>query len=61
MSHFAQRTEGFQDSIFAVMSRKAQAVQAINLSQGFPDFDGPEAIKKAAIDFIQNGHNQYEK
>jgi N-succinyldiaminopimelate aminotransferase len=32
---------------------------AINLAQGFPDFDGPDEIKNAAIDAIKNGKNQY--
>ena len=41
------------------MSRKATAMHAINLSQGFPDFDGPEEIKNAAIKFIEEGQNQY--
>ncbi|MCO4754591.1 MAG: aminotransferase class I/II-fold pyridoxal phosphate-dependent enzyme [Bacteriovoracaceae bacterium] len=59
MRSFANRTEGFEDSIFAVMSQKAAQYQAINLSQGFPDFDGPEFIKKSACDFINKGANQY--
>jgi N-succinyldiaminopimelate aminotransferase len=46
-------------SIFSVMTQKAQAAQAINLAQGFPDFDGPDAIKEAAIGAIRSGHNQY--
>jgi len=32
---------------------------AINLAQGFPDFDGPDVIKDAAIAAIQGGLNQY--
>jgi N-succinyldiaminopimelate aminotransferase len=46
-------------SIFSVMTQKAQAAQAINLAQGFPDFDGPVEIKEAAIAAIRGGHNQY--
>lgn len=46
-------------SIFSVMTQKAQAAQAINLAQGFPDFDGPDEIKEAAIAAIRSGHNQY--
>ena len=46
-------------SIFSVMTQKANAAQAINLAQGFPDFDGPTEIKEAAIAAIRNGHNQY--
>ncbi|MEX0798830.1 MAG: methionine aminotransferase [Bacteriovoracaceae bacterium] len=59
MRSFANRTEGFQDSIFAVMSKKAVENNAINLSQGFPDFDGPQFLKESAADFIRQGHNQY--
>lgn len=59
MRSFANRTEGFEDSIFAVMSQKAAQYQAINLSQGFPDFDGPDFIKQSACDFIKKGENQY--
>jgi len=41
------------------MSRLAVEYQAINLGQGFPDFDGPEAVKAAAIAAIRAGDNQY--
>lgn len=39
--------ENFKESIFAVMSKKAARHGAINLSQGFPDFDGPEWTREA--------------
>jgi len=41
------------------MSALAVATGAINLGQGFPDTDGPDEIKQAAIDAIAHGHNQY--
>jgi N-succinyldiaminopimelate aminotransferase len=41
------------------MTRLAVEHQAVNLGQGFPDFDGPDFIKKAAIEAIEAGHNQY--
>lgn len=59
MRSFANRTDGFSDSIFAVMSQKAAEHNAINLSQGFPDFDGPQFIKESAKFFIARGRNQY--
>ena len=34
------------------MSRLATEHKAVNLGQGFPDFDAPEIVKKAAIDAI---------
>ncbi|MCB9228690.1 MAG: aminotransferase class I/II-fold pyridoxal phosphate-dependent enzyme [Deltaproteobacteria bacterium] len=47
------------ESIFSIMSREALRHQAINLAQGFPDFDGPPEIKEAACSAILSGHNQY--
>jgi N-succinyldiaminopimelate aminotransferase len=55
----AHRIASFGTSIFAEMSRLALEHQAINLGQGFPDFDGPEAVKDAAIAAIRDGDNQY--
>lgn len=46
-------------TIFAEMSALAARTGAINLGQGFPDVDGPESIKRAAIAAIEAGHNQY--
>lgn len=47
-------------SIFAEMSKLAHEVGAINLGQGFPDVDGPQALKDEAIAAIQDGRgNQY--
>lgn len=43
------------------MTRLAAKHGAINLAQGFPDFDGPEHIKQAAIDAIRAGHGQYAR
>jgi N-succinyldiaminopimelate aminotransferase len=41
------------------MSALAVATGSINLGQGFPDTDGPAAVKQAAIDAIERGVNQY--
>lgn len=46
-------------SIFTTMSLLAQQWDAVNLAQGFPDFDAPEEIKEAAIKAIRDGNNQY--
>lgn len=46
-------------TIFTRMSALAQAHQAINLSQGFPDFDGPEALLSRVDFHIRQGANQY--
>ncbi|MXY95706.1 MAG: pyridoxal phosphate-dependent aminotransferase [Caldilineaceae bacterium SB0664_bin_27] len=41
------------------MTRLAMEHEAVNLSQGFPDFDPPEAIVQAAVDAIRGEANQY--
>jgi methionine transaminase len=46
-------------TIFSVMSQKAQQNGAINLSQGFPDFAVPAALREAVTRHIAAGHNQY--
>jgi N-succinyldiaminopimelate aminotransferase len=53
------RIAGFGTSVFSEMSRLAVQHGAVNLGQGFPDFDGPPEIARAAIDAITNGANQY--
>lgn len=59
MKSLSERTNGFGDSIFAVMSEMARKNNAINLAQGFPDFDGPEFLKKYSVEAITSGKNQY--
>ena len=46
-------------SIFSEMTRLANEKGAVNLSQGFPDFDGPHEILDAAVDALRSGQNQY--
>ena len=46
-------------SIFAVQSRLANEHKAINLSQGFPDFDCDPALVEAVAKAMRDGHNQY--
>src|ERR1700728_4042495 len=53
------RLQGYTSTIFSEMSALAVATGSINLGQGFPDVDGPGAIKRAAIRAIGAGHNQY--
>lgn len=59
MKPMAQRVGTFGTSIFTEMSALAVTHQAINLSQGFPDFAGPPHVKQAAIAAINADHNQY--
>ena len=46
-------------TIFDDMSRRAQASNAINLGQGFPEDDGPLALREAAARALIEGPNQY--
>ncbi|MFW6019798.1 MAG: methionine aminotransferase [Bacteroidales bacterium] len=49
----------FNTSIFATMSQLAEQHQAVNLSQGFPDFNCPEELINRVCDYIKKGENQY--
>src|SRR2546428_11977446 len=53
------RAAGFTESVIREMTRLCQTYGAVNLAQGFPDFDPPTAIKRAAATAISKGYNQY--
>jgi N-succinyldiaminopimelate aminotransferase len=57
--HLSARLQGYTTTIFAEMSALALETGSINLGQGFPDTDGPDQIKRWAIEAIEAGHNQY--
>jgi N-succinyldiaminopimelate aminotransferase len=57
----SSRLAPFGTTIFSEMTRLANEHGAINLAQGFPDFDGPEFAKEAAIAAIRAGHGQYAR
>lgn len=46
-------------TIFTVMTQLAGKCGAINLSQGFPDFEGPQLLRDRAAWHMNHGHNQY--
>ncbi len=46
-------------TIFTVMSQLAASHNAVNLGQGFPDFDGPQALRDALTEAMNAGRNQY--
>ena len=46
-------------SIFSTMTEEANKVGAVNLAQGFPDFDGPKELIDEAIFALTHGFNQY--
>ncbi|MGD2159041.1 MAG: aminotransferase class I/II-fold pyridoxal phosphate-dependent enzyme, partial [Anaerolineales bacterium] len=55
----ASRLEHFTESVIREMTRIADEHGAINLAQGFPDFDPPEELIAAAVRALYAGHNQY--
>lgn len=57
--HLNARLKGLGTTIFSEMTALAVAHDAVNLGQGFPDVEGPVAVRDAAIDAIIAGHNQY--
>jgi len=46
-------------TVFAQMSARAAAHDALNLGQGYPDDDPPATVAEAAVDAIRQGRNQY--
>ncbi|MFH8713812.1 pyridoxal phosphate-dependent aminotransferase [Streptomyces zaomyceticus] len=55
-----RRLAEFGTTIFAEMSALAARTGSINLGQGFPDTDGPEEIREAAVRALRDGRgNQY--
>ncbi len=61
LPHLSSRLQGFGTTVFTEMTQLARAHDAVNLGQGFPDFDGPDFVKQAAKDAIDAGHNQYAR
>lgn len=59
LSRMARRVHPIGVSIFSEMSRLALEHNAVNLSQGFPDFPAPDLLKDAARDAIARDINQY--
>lgn len=55
----AERLSQFTESVIREMTRLSEEYEAINLSQGMPDFDPPSQLIEAAVDAIRHGSNQY--
>ena len=53
------RTEQFTDSVIRRMTRISNQYGAVNLSQGFPDFDPPQAIMDRLAEVAHQGPHQY--
>ncbi len=58
-SRLSERVQHFPESVIREMTRLSNAYGAINLSQGFPDFDPPAEIIQAAKRAMDDGYNQY--
>lgn len=56
---FSSRLPQVGTTIFTVMSALAAEHGAVNLGQGFPDFDGDPALIEAVAAAMKSGHNQY--
>ncbi len=54
-----RRISAIEPSIFATMSQLAIKHKAVNLGQGFPDFDGPSWIVDAFVEALRTAKNQY--
>ena len=59
MAYMAERVSGLGTSIFFEMTNLANEYQAVNLGQGFPNFSGPDFLKRAAVQAIEDDINQY--
>ena len=59
MKELSKRTETFTDSVIRRMTRIANEYEAINLSQGFPDFDPPKEILHRLEQVAHEDFNQY--
>ncbi|MDI3502758.1 MAG: L-glutamine---4-(methylsulfanyl)-2-oxobutanoate aminotransferase [Archaeoglobi archaeon] len=59
VNRLSERVNCFTESVIRDMTRVAIKYGAINLAQGFPDFEAPEELKKAASKAIFEDYNQY--
>ena len=59
MKPLSTRTETFTDSVIRRMTRISNKYNAVNLSQGFPDFDPPKAITDRLSEVAASGPHQY--
>ncbi len=60
MKPLSNKLDFFTESVIRKMTRISNEYDAINLSQGFPDFDPPKVMIDALIEAAQNNHHQYE-
>lgn len=58
-NRISKKAASFEESVIREMTREAMKYEAVNLSQGFPDFPAPEDIKQKAQEAIAEDFNQY--
>lgn len=58
-SNIPSKLPSSEDSVFAVVSKMAAAHNAIDLSQGFPNFNTDNKLKELVTKFMNTGFNQY--
>lgn len=56
---FSSKLPGHKTSIFTVMSKMAHEHKAVNLSQGYPNFETDDHLKDLVTKAMQEGYNQY--
>ena len=59
MKPLSDKTAGFTDSVIRRMTRVSNQYGAVNLSQGFPDFDPPKAILDRLAEVAHEDYHQY--
>ena len=59
MYELSKRTSNFSDSVIRRMTRIANKYDAVNLSQGFPDFAPPKEITDRLSEVAKMGPHQY--
>jgi len=56
-----KRLQQFGETVFTGITELARVHDAVDLGQGYPNFDGPDFVKEAAIEAVRAGHNQYAR
>ena len=59
MKELSERTKDFTDSVIRRMTRIANKYGAVNLSQGFPDFNPPKQITDRLSEVASDGPHQF--
>ena len=59
MPWLVPRLQGFGTNVFTEFTALAVRHDAVNLGQGFPNFEGPDFMKDAVVEAIRSGQNQY--